>query len=410
MAIDKTKLALRKKEKEVEIFRQIARVISSSLELDEVLKEIVEMAVSLTRADSCLIYLFDEVKEELVLRASKNPHLGILGRIKLKMGEGITGWVAREKKVVAIAEQANKDPRFKFFHNLPEDKFEAFLSVPIIARGELIGVINLQHRKPYHHTSDEINLISTIAEYVGSAIENARLYEETRKKAMQLDVLSRVSKTIVSNRYLKEMLQLIVTMTAQVMNSKICSIMLLDNKKQELFIAATQSLSEEYTKKPNLKVGQSISGKVIKEKRPITVLDVTREPGYMYPEIAKREGIVSMLSVPMMIKERVIGVINSYTSYEHKFTDEEVKILQAIANQAAVAIESTNLTQELIATKQALETRKLVERAKGLLMKELSLSEDEAYKLINKKAMDTRKTMREVAEAIILFMEMRKGS
>jgi len=245
---------------------------------------------------------------------------------------------------------------------------------------------------------------------VGSAIENARLYEETRKKAMQLDVLSRVSKTIVSNRYLKEMLQLIVTMTAQVMNSKICSIMLLDNKKQELFIAATQSLSEEYTKKPNLKVGQSISGKVIKEKRPITVLDVTREPGYMYPEIAKREGIVSMLSVPMMIKERVIGVINSYTSYEHKFTDEEVKILQAIANQAAVAIESTNLTQELIATKQALETRKLVERAKGLLMKELSLSEDEAYKLINKKAMDTRKTMREVAEAIILFMEMRKGS
>ena len=186
--------------------------------------------------------------------------------------------------------------------------------------------------------------------------------------------------------------------------------MLLDNKKQELFIAATQSLSEEYTKKPNLKVGQSISGKVIKEKRPITVLDVTREPGYMYPEIAKREGIVSMLSVPMMIKERVIGVINSYTSYEHKFTDEEVKILQAIANQAAVAIESTNLTQELIATKQALETRKLVERAKGLLMKELSLSEDEAYKLINKKAMDTRKTMREVAEAIILFMEVRKGS
>jgi len=141
------------------------------------------MAVSLTRADSCLIYLFDEVKEELILRASKNPHPGILGRINLKMGEGITGWVAREKKVVAIPEQANKDSRFKFFHNLPEDKFEAFLSVPIIARGELIGVINLQHRKPYHHTSDEINLISTIAEYVGSAIENARLYEETRKKS-----------------------------------------------------------------------------------------------------------------------------------------------------------------------------------------------------------------------------------
>jgi len=154
-------------------------------------------------------------------------------------------------------------------------------------------------------------------------------------------------------------------MTAQVMNSKICSIMLLDNKKQELFIAATQSLSEEYTKKPNLKVGQSISGKVIKEKRPITVLDVTREPGYMYPEIAKREGIVSMLSVPMMIKERVIGVINSYTSYEHKFTDEEVKILQAIANQAAVAIESTNLTRSLSQPNRLLRHVNLWKEQKG---------------------------------------------
>ena len=154
-------------------------------------------------------------------------------------------------------------------------------------------------------------------------------------------------------------------MTAQVMNSKICSIMLLDNKKQELFIAATQSLSEEYTKKPNLKVGQSISGKVIKGKRPITVLDVTREPGYMYPEIAKREGIVSMLSVPMMIKERVIGVINSYTSYEHKFTDEEVKILQAIANQAAVAIESTNLTRSLSQPNRLLRHVNLWKEQKG---------------------------------------------
>ena len=231
-----------------------------------------------------------------------------------------------------------------------------------------------------------------------------------RQKAKQLEVLSKVSQTIVSNRYLKEILQLIVTMTAQVMNSKICSIMLLDEKRQELPIAATQSLSETYKNKPNLKVGQSISGKVVKKRGPITVLDVTKEPGYMYPEVAKKEGIVSMLSVPMMLKERVIGVINSYTSHKHKFSDEEIKILQAVANQAAVAIENTNLNQKILAAKEALEMRKVVEKAKGILMKELNISEDEAYKKIHKKSMDLRKPMKEVSEAIILSAEMKKES
>jgi signal transduction protein with GAF and PtsI domain len=206
----------------------------------------------------------------------------------------------------------------------------------------------------------------------------------------------------VSDYYLKEILQLIVTTTAQVMGSKICSIMLVDEKKQELVIAATQSLSQEYVGKANLKMGQSISGRVVTEKRPITVVDVTREPIFMFPDIAKRAGLVSMLSVPMLIKDRVIGVINSYTQKEHKFSSEEIGILQAIANQAAVAIENTRLGEEILAAKEALETRKIVERAKGVLMRELGVAEDDAYRKIHKKSMDLRKSMREVAEAIIL--------
>ena len=231
-----------------------------------------------------------------------------------------------------------------------------------------------------------------------------------RQKVKQLEVLSSVSQTIVSNRYLKEILQLIVTMTAQVMNSKICSIMLLDEKKRELPIAATQSLSKTYKNKPSLRVGESISGRVVKERKPITVLDVTKEPGYMYPEIAKKEGIVSMLSVPMMLKEQVIGVINSYTSHKHKFGDGEIKILQAVANQAAVAIENTNLNQKILAAKEALETRKFIEKAKGILMKELKIGEDEAHKKIHRKSMDSRKSMKEISEAIILSYEMKKES
>jgi signal transduction protein with GAF and PtsI domain len=146
-----------------------------------------------------------------------------------------------------------------------------------------------------------------------------------RKKTKEIEVLSQISKTVVSGRYLSEILNLIVTVTAEMMGSKICSIMFLDEKKQELAIEATQSLSEEYRNKPNLKVGESISGKVVKEKKPITVLDVTVEPGYMYPEIARKEGLRSMLAVPMMVKDRIVGVINSYTSDEYKFSEEEIK-------------------------------------------------------------------------------------
>jgi len=194
-------------------------------------------------------------------------------------------------------------------------------------------------------------------------------------------------------------------MTAEMMNSKICSIMLLDEDEQELMIEVTQSLSEEYIKKPPLKVGESISGKVVKDKRAITVLDVTKEPGYKYPEIAKKEGICSMLAVPMMIKDKVIGVINSYTATEHKFTEEEIKILQAVAKQAAVAIENTKLMEETLAARKALEIRKLVERAKGIPMKKLRIDEDKAYRTIHRQSMDTGKPMKEIAEAIILSYE-----
>jgi len=229
-----------------------------------------------------------------------------------------------------------------------------------------------------------------------------------REKEQEIAVLSQVSKIIVSGKYLEEILNLIVAVTAETMHSKICSIMLLNEKKQELIIKATQSLSEEYRNKPNIKVGQSISGKAVREKRPIAVLNVTKEPGYMFPQVAKKEGLCSMLSVPMAVKDRIIGVINVYTAEEHRFTEAEIDILQSIANQAAIAIENTQLMEQTLAAKEALEVRKLVERAKGILMSKFKMSEEEAYKTIHKKSMDTRKSMKEIAEAIILALDTKQ--
>jgi len=399
---------LEQKEQELKILHEVAKDISSNLEMGELLHRIIEMVMRFIVADSCLIYLYDRQNDELILTASSHPREKALGRIKLKMGEGVTGWVAREKKPVALAKKAYNDPRFKTFTSLEDDKYEAFLSIPILSRDEIIGVMNVRNRKEHNYPDHQVDLIFTVSRYLGSAIKNAIIHDEIVKKAKQLDLLSEISRTIVSDYYLKEILQLIVTMTAKVMDSKICSIMLLDEKRDELVIAATQSLSSYYVNKPNIKVGQSISGKVVQEKRPITILDISKEPGFMYPDIAKKEGIVSMLSTPMMIKDRVIGVINSYTQREHKFSKEEIDIMQTVANQAAVAIENTRLDQEILAAKEALESRKIIEKAKGILMKELCISEDEAYKKIHKKSMDLRKGMKEVAEAIILTFDLKK--
>jgi len=406
LSVEQLQRALREKTREVDVLHRISESISSTLDLEAVLRHIVEVVVEATNCDACLLYLLSNSREELILRASKNPHPKLIGRITIGLGEGITGWVARERTRVVIPSNASDDPRFKFFHNLPEDRYQAFVSVPILTKKEVVGVINVQHKRPRRYQPGELALLSTIANQVGGAIENARLYEAMSRKALQIETLSQVSETVTSNRLIEDIFQLLVTMTAQMMNSKTCSIMLLEPQTGELSIVATQSLSEQYRRKPNLKVGQSISGRAVQERRPIIVPDVTKEPDYMYRDIAVKEGLCSLLSVPMLIRDKAVGVINSYTSVPHSFKADEVKIMQAIANQAAIAIEHTTLMEKSFEMQEALAVRKLVERAKGYLMRTRRLSEERAFRLIQRQSMDLRKSVREIAEAILLAGEI----
>lgn len=224
----------------------------------------------------------------------------------------------------------------------------------------------------------------------------------------QIKALSKISKAIASDLYLEDILRLVVSVTAEVMGSNICSLMLIDEKKNELVIRATQSMSEEYNQKPSLKIGEGIAGKAVKQNKPITVKDVTKEKEYKHKDIAKREGLCSLLCVPLAVKGKAIGAINCYTSKPHDFTETEINILSSIANQAAVAIENTELMVKSRVIQEELEARKIIERAKGILMKEEVLTEEQAYMKLRKYSMDNRKTMREVAEAIILSTEIKK--
>ena len=142
------------------------------------------------------------------------------------------------------------------------------------------------------------------------------------------------------------------------------------------------------------------------ERGPIAITDVLKEPGYLYPDIAKQEGLASLLSVPMTVRDKCIGVLNCYTPEPHNFKETEISLVASVAHQAAVAIENTRWMEKALASEQELAARKLIERAKGILMKSRGLSEDEAFGEMRRTAMDSRRSLKDIAEAVILSTEM----
>jgi len=192
---------LKRKTKQLEVLKEIIETISYNLDLNEVLNRVLKIVKDITQSDSCFLYLLE--KNYLVLKASQNPRPAFTGKLKLKIGEGITGWVAKEKKTVCIKEKAYKDKRFKLIHSLPEDKYEAFLSVPITFRDKLIGVMNIQHIKKREYSPEEISLVEMIAKEIGGAIEISRLITETNilREALETRKLVDRAKAILIKDY-----------------------------------------------------------------------------------------------------------------------------------------------------------------------------------------------------------------
>jgi len=176
----------------VDFLHEIGSRMAASDPLHTVLDRIVDFACSVISCDSCFVYVLED--NQLVLRASKNPHSDLVDHLGIWLGQGITGWVGWHREPVAIPAKALKDPRFKRFKDLPEDTFEAFLSVPILCRGKLVGVINLQHRKPYHHTDNEVRLLTSIGHLVGAELERARLETENLQLSDRLESRKHIEK------------------------------------------------------------------------------------------------------------------------------------------------------------------------------------------------------------------------
>lgn len=170
---------------EIGFLHEIGSRFAAADSLQTVLTRVVNFVSSVVQCDSCFVYVLEG--DELVLRASKNPHADLVDRLKLRVGQGLTGWVAEHRQPVAVGCHAAEDPRFQTFNELPEDRYEAFLSVPLLCRGRVVGVINLQHRHPHEHGRGEIQLVATVGFLVGAEIELARLESENSELSERLE-------------------------------------------------------------------------------------------------------------------------------------------------------------------------------------------------------------------------------
>jgi len=218
-----------------------------------------------------------------------------------------------------------------------------------------------------------------------------------------------ISRAITSDLYLEDILKLIVMVTAKVTGVEICSLWLIDESvsPKKIRLKATQAIDPEYVNDRSLELNEGVVGHVFTHKRPLLVEDVLKEPRFKEKEMARKLGLVSMAGVPLKVHdEKVIGVLNCFTSKPHTFSETEVNLITTVANQAAAAIINTELMVKTRVIQEELEARKLVERAKEILMRRRNLNADEAFRWIQKRSMDSRKTMRAIAEAILLSEEL----
>jgi signal transduction protein with GAF and PtsI domain len=223
-----------------------------------------------------------------------------------------------------------------------------------------------------------------------------------------IKALMDISRAITSDLYLEDILKLIVMVTAKVTGVEICSLWLIDDTTtpKKIRLKATQSIDPDYVKDRSLNMEEGVVGLVATHKRPLIIKNVLKEPRFKEKDMAKKLGLASMVSVPLQIKdEKVIGVLNCFTAKPHEFSETEVNLITTVANQAAAAIINTELMVKTKVIQEELETRKLVERAKEVLMRRRKMNGNDAFRWIQKKSMDSRKSLRLVAEAILLSEE-----
>ena len=344
---------------------QVSNVIHSTLDSQEALQLIVSEAVRLMNASSGSVVLINPTSNFLEISASQNLP-GAARKLKLRVGEGVTGWVARHGKPARVGD-VTQDARYVAARRGVKSE----LAVPLEVNGETRGVINVDSDRADAFSADDQDLLEQLAVQAAKVIQNTWLYEQLRLKVHLFESLSSVSRTINSTLNLDEALRVITREACELMRARMCSLMMLDESREWLDLRASFGAGAAYIKKPRLSVEESLLGVVARRKKPMQVANVQTSSHYQNIEVARREGLISLLSVPLLFAGQSIGTLNVYTSRLYNFSNEEIKILGALAELSAIAIEKARLYERIVDVEEQLRQNEKLS-ALGLLAAEVA--------------------------------------
>lgn len=356
---------LKQRYERLKLLYDVSNALHSSLDAQEALRIIVTEAVRLTRANSGSVALLNPTSNSLIIAASDGLPVEALD-LALPVSEGITGWVARHGKAVRVPD-VRKDRRYIAVR--PDVRSE--LAVPLEVNGEVRGVINVDSDREAAFTEDDESLLTELARQAAKVVQHTWLYEQIRFKARMFESLVSISQTINSTLNLDDALPAITREACALMRSRMSSLLLLDESKEWLDLRASFGAGPEYLRKPRLSADESLVGVVIRRKKPLQVENVQTSARYQNVEMARREGLISLLSVPLMFAGHAIGVLNVYTENRYTFSNEEVRILTALAELSALAIEKARLYERIVDVEEQLRQNEKLS-ALGLLAAEVA--------------------------------------
>ncbi|MCU0770407.1 MAG: GAF domain-containing protein [Verrucomicrobia bacterium] len=345
---------------------QVSNRIHSTLDPQEALTLIVTEAVRFMNASSGSLALVNPNTNLLEIHASCGRSDDDAPVVPLKIGEGVTGWVASTGRAARV-DDVTQDPRYVKVR--AETRSE--LAVPLEVNGETRGVLNVDSDRLAGFSAEDEALLVELATQAAKVIHNTWLYEQLRLKARLFEALSRVGQVINSTVNVNEALQVIVRETCQLMRAKVCSLMLLDQSRTRLELQASHGAGTAYRHKPPLEVAESMLGVVVRRRRPLQIDNVQTSSRYQNIAVAIEEGLVSLLSVPLMFSGEAIGTLTIYTAQPYHFSNEEIQILSALAELSAVAIEKARLYERAVDVEEQLRRNEKLS-ALGLLAAEVA--------------------------------------
>ena len=344
---------------------QAGNAIHSTLDPQEALKLILNQAVRQMRASSGSVVLINPTTGFLDILAAEGLPADAT-ELKLLVGEGITGWLTRTGKPARVGDVA-KDPRYVMLRK----EVCSELAVPLEVGEEVRGVLNVDSDRAEAFSSEDQELLMALARQAARVIHNTWLYEQVRLKARLFESLASVSRTINSTLNLDDALSIITREACVLMQAKVCSLMLLDETREWLELRASFGAGEAYINRPRLSLEESLLGIVVRRKKPLQVQNVQVSSRYQSVEVARREGLVALLGVPLLYDGQAIGTLSVYTGQPASFSNEEIRILSALAELSAIAIQKARLYERVVDVEEQLRQNEKLS-ALGLLAAEVA--------------------------------------